>query len=61
MRRLLSLAAIGAVVWWLLGRRSKPSTARVTIGYADGSSVTLDAGSPEVDRLVAIAAETAAR
>ena len=61
MRKLLSLAAIGAVVWWLLGRRSKPSTARVTIGYADGSSVTLDAGSPELDRLAAIAAETAAR
>jgi hypothetical protein len=60
MRRLLSLAAIGAAVWWLLGRRSKPSTARVTIGYADGSSVTLDAGSPERDRLAAIAAEAAA-
>ncbi len=56
MRRLLSLAAIGGAVWWLLGRRSTPSAARVTIGYADGSSVTLDAGSPELDRLTSIAA-----
>ena len=60
MRRLLSLAAIGAAIWWLLGRRSKPSAARVTIGYTDGSSVTLDAGSPELDRLMSIAAEAAA-
>ena len=60
MRRLLSLAAIGAAVWWLLGRRSKPSTDRVTIGYADGSSVTLDPGSPELDRLTSIAAEATA-
>ncbi len=59
MRKLLSLAAIGAAVWWLLGRRSKPSTGRVTIGYADGSSVTLEAGSPELDRLTAIATEAA--
>jgi len=57
MRRLLALAAIGAAVWWLLGRREKPSTTRVTIGYADGSSVTLDEGSPELDRLTSIAAE----
>lgn len=60
MRRLLSLAAIGAAVWWLLGRRSKPSADRITIGYADGSSVTLDAGSPELDRLTSIAAEATA-
>lgn len=60
MRRLLSLAAIGAAVWWLLGRREKASTTRVTIGYADGSSVTLDEGSPELDRLTSIAAEATA-
>lgn len=60
MRKLLSLAALGAAVWWLLGRRTKPTADRITIGYADGSSVTLEAGSPEFDRLVAIAAEAVA-
>lgn len=56
MRRLLAFAAIGAAVWWLLGRRERSSGSRVTIGYADGSSVTLDEGSPELDRLTSIAA-----
>jgi hypothetical protein len=60
MRRILLLAAIGAAVWWLIGRREKPSPGRVTIGYADGSSVTLEAGTPTFDRLAAIAAEAAA-
>ena len=60
MRRLLSLAAIGAAVWWLLGRRGKADASRATIGYADGSSVTLEAGSPELERLVQVAAGAAA-
>lgn len=55
MRRLLSLAAIGASVWWLLGRRRKADPSRATIGYADGSSVTLEVGSPDLERLVQIA------
>jgi hypothetical protein len=57
MRRLLALAAIGAAAWWLIGRREKASTTRVVIGYADGSSVMLDEGSPELDRLASIAVE----
>jgi hypothetical protein len=60
MRRLLSLAAIGAAVWWLLGRRRASSVSRATIGYADGSSVTLEDGSPELERLVRVAAESTA-
>jgi len=59
MRRLLSLAAIGAAVWWLFGRRGQADPSRVTIGYADGSSVTLEAGSPELERLLQIAAGAA--
>ena len=31
-----------------------------TIGYADGSSVTLEMGSPELDRLLQIAGEATA-
>ena len=60
MRKLLSLAAIGAAVWWLVARRGKSSPAGATIGYEDGSSVTLAAGSPELERLLAIAVEAAA-
>ena len=56
MRRLLSLALIGGLVWWLLGRRRTGVRTGATIGYADGSSVILDAGSPELDRLLQIAA-----
>ncbi len=61
MRRLLVLAAVAAAVWWVLGRREKTSPGRVTIGYEDGSSVTLDAESPELARLLEIAAEATAR
>lgn len=56
MRRLLALALIGGLVWWLLGRRRTGTATGATIGYADGSSVILEAGSPELDRLLRIAA-----
>ena len=56
MRKLLSLALIGGLVWWLHGRRRTEPQAGATIGYADGSSVILEAGSPELDRLLQIAA-----
>ena len=56
MRKLFSLAALAGLVLWLRGRRRRSTDQGVTIGYADGSSVTLDAGSPELDRLVEIAA-----
>ena len=52
MRRLFSFALIGAIVWWLRGRRRCANVASATIGYADGSSVTLEEGAPELDRLV---------
>ncbi len=57
MRRLLVLALIGGLAWWFLGRRSGQAERSATIGYADGSSLTLDAGSPELDRLLQIAVE----
>jgi hypothetical protein len=57
MRRLLSLALIGGLVWWFLGRRRAGDEGGATIGYVDGSSVTLAAGSPELDRLLLIAGE----
>ena len=57
MRRLLVLAAAAAVAWWLVGRRrARGDDSGATIGYADGSAVTFEQGSPEFDRLVLIAA-----
>ena len=60
MRRLFSLALIGGLAWWFLGRRRTDGESSATIGYADGSSVTLAPGSPELDRLLRIAAEARA-
>ena len=56
MRRLLVLALLGGLAWWFLGRRGTDVESSATIGYADGSSVTLAAGSPELERLLQIAA-----
>ena len=61
MRKLFFLAVIGGLAWWFLGRREDETGETATIGYSDGSAVTLDAGSPELDRLLQIAAEARAR
>lgn len=61
MRKLLFLAVIGGIAWWFLGRRDEEPLETATVGYADGSSVTLDAGSPELDRLLQLAGEAGAR
>ena len=58
MRRLLRLVALGALVAWLLRRRSAArghDVEQVTIGFADGSSAVLDVGSPERELLIAAA------
>lgn len=57
MRRLFPLALIGGLAWWFFGRRREAAQRSATIGYRDGSSVTLEAESPELDRLLQIAAE----
>lgn len=56
MRRLLGLVLAAAAAWWFVGRRGSESGPAATIGYDDGSSVTLEEGSPELDRLLQIAA-----
>lgn len=61
MRRLLSLALVGGLAWWFFGRRRETGRGSATIGYTDGSSVTLEEGSPELDRLLQVAAEATAR
>ena len=57
MRKLLALAVIGGIVYWFLNRGGSEDGQSATIGYADGSAVTLEQGAPELDRLVQIASE----
>jgi len=58
MRKLLALAAAGALAWRLLWRRRAAPAPRVVIGYEDGSTVSLEPGSPERELLVDAAIET---
>ena len=57
MRKLLGLAVIGGIVYWFLNRGGSGGGESVTIGYVDGSAVTLEPGAPELDRLMQIASE----
>ena len=56
LRRLVVLAAVAvpALALWARCRRGSAAE-RVTLGYADGSAVTLAAGSPGAERLLALA------
>lgn len=58
MRRLLVLAGLAAAAWWLLRGRGRSREPRAVVGYGDGSSVTLDAGSPELERMLELARGT---
>ena len=57
MRKLLALGVAGAFVWRLLSRRREPPAPRVVVGYDDGSTVSLEPGSPGQERLVDAATE----
>ena len=59
MRRLVVLVALAAAAWALLGRR-RPRGPEATVGYEDGSAVTLAEGAPELDALVRAAREALA-
>lgn len=56
MRRLFPLAFVGGLAWWFCRRREGAAARSATIGYADGSAITLEAGSRELERLLVIAA-----
>jgi hypothetical protein len=55
MRKLVALGGLAAIVWWLRGRHAGEVRTRATLGYDDGSSLTLDTGAPELDNLLRIA------
>jgi hypothetical protein len=57
MRRLLTIAGAAGLVWWLFGRGRGAAATRATVGYADGSSLTLEHGAPELERLQQAARE----
>ena len=57
MRKLLALAAASAVLLRFLSRCRRSSVTRVVVGYDDGSTVTLEPGSPERELLVDAANE----
>jgi hypothetical protein len=60
MRKLVFLLALAGVVRWLLRRNREPEDT-ATIGYEDGSSLTLETGAPELERLLQIGREAVAR
>ena len=60
-RRVLVVAAAVAGTAAVLVRRRGRHHERVTVGYEDGSSITLEAGSPDGDRLLALARPALAR
>lgn len=56
IRRLLVLTGVAALVWHRI-RRSRAASSRASLGYSDGSTVVLERGAPELERLVGIARE----
>jgi hypothetical protein len=55
MRKLVLLGLIVLGAWWVYGRRRGGAEESAVVGYADGSSVTLD-DSSERDSLLQAAA-----
>jgi hypothetical protein len=60
VRRLLLLLALGGLVWAVLARR-RPGAPQATVGYEDGSALTLEDGAPGLDPLVRAASGALAR
>jgi hypothetical protein len=61
MRRLMWLALLAGVVLAVVRRRrGKKGVDTVSVGFADGSSTTLDPGSPERELMLATAADALA-
>ena len=62
MRKAFGLALLTGIVLALLrrSRRSADQPGTVSVGFTDGSSTTLDTGSPERELILATAAEALA-
>jgi hypothetical protein len=55
MRKALALAGAAWLALRLLRRRGRRERSAVVVGYADGSTIVLEAGSAERDRLLDLA------
>jgi hypothetical protein len=53
----LALLAVAGLVLWRVLRRGREDERRVAVGWEDGSEIELLDGTPERERLVAIAAD----
>lgn len=57
IRRLLVAAGFGALGLGLLRRRRRERAERAAVGYTDGTSIVLEPGAPELERMLAVARE----
>ena len=55
IRRALFLGVLAGAAWWLLRRHRGGRGEYAVVGYGDGSSVKLDVGAPELERLLEVA------
>jgi hypothetical protein len=60
VRRLLFLLVLGGLVWAALARR-RPRAPEATVGYDDGSALTLEDGAAGLEPLVRAASAAVAR
>ena len=60
MRRLLFLLVLAGLVWAALARR-RPPARQATVGYEDGSALTLEDGAAGLEPLVRAASGAVAR
>jgi hypothetical protein len=58
IRRLLVLAGLATAAWWVLRGRGRGREPRAVVGYGDGSSLTLEVGSPALERMLELARRT---
>jgi predicted negative regulator of RcsB-dependent stress response len=57
IRRVLFLGGLGVLIWRVWQQRQAGGE-RASVGFADGTSVVLEPGAPELDRLLEIARGT---
>jgi hypothetical protein len=57
IKRVLVAAGLGALGWGFVRTRRRERTERAAVGYTDGTSVVLERGAPELERMLQVALE----